>query len=164
MASESKSATAKVLDFTNVKDRGQWSSKHKPAGDYAFDITKVEEAVSAEKKNEMWVFTLQLVDDKSATYAYRCLFAENQLWKLRNLCVAAGLQVPKKKVKLDPNKLVGKRIGGQLEDDEYEGKMRSVVETVFPADELTESDVDTDDVSDETVDDEDLDEAEFDEL
>jgi len=163
MATESKNATAKVIDFTNVKDRGNWSTKHKPVGDYPLLVTKVEETESVEKKNPMWVFTLQLEEDKSATYPYRCLFAENQLWKLRNLCVAAGINVPKKKVKLDPNKLVGKRIGGQLEDDEYEGKMRSVVETVFPASEL--SDVDSDDVTDDDeVTDDDLDEAEIDEL
>lgn len=158
---DSTPAGARVLDFTNVKDRGGFNPKHKPAGDYLARIAKVEETVSNENKNPMWVFTVTLPDDATATYPYRTLFAENQLWKIRNLCVAAGIQVPKKKVKLDPNKLVGKDIGVSLEDDEYEGKLKSVVEAVFPPSEL-EADESTSDSG--TTDDEDLDEVEIDEL
>jgi hypothetical protein len=154
-------AKKKILDFTNVKDRGPFNPKHKPSGGYLGHIAKVEETTS-QAGNDQWVFTVTLPDDATAAYPYRCLFDEKQLWKIRNLCVAAGLTVPKKKVALDPNKLVGKDIGIQLEDDEYDGKLKSVIDAVFPASELDAADEaggDEDDVTEE-----DLDEVEVDEL
>lgn len=154
----SKPATGKILDFTNVKDRGEFNPKHKPAGDYLFKIEKVVETASS-AGNAMWVFTLTMPDDATAAYPYRCMLdLDNQLWKIRNLWVATGVEVPKKKVKLDPNKLVGKTIGGTLEDDEYEGKPKSTVEAVFPASELEGDDTDS------PAGDEDFDEVEIDEL
>jgi hypothetical protein len=162
MATESKPAVAKVLDFTNVKDRGEFNPKHKPAGDYLGVIAKVADQASAAGNNQ-WIFTITLPDDATAAYRYNCLYDnENQLWKIRNLCVAAGIQVPKKKVKLDPNKLVGKKIGISLEDDEYEGKLKSVIEAVFPESELEQDETTGSATAD--VDDEDLDEVEIDEL
>lgn len=159
----SKAAVAKVLDFTNVKDRGEFNPKHKPAGDYLAVIAKVVDQPSAAGNNQ-WLFTITLPDDATAAYRYNCMYDnENQLWKIRNLCVAAGIAVPKKKVKLDPNKLVGKKIGVSLEDDEYEGKLKSVVEAVFPESELEADDTAGSATSDEVSDD-DLDEVEIDEL
>src|SRR5690606_37303696 len=91
------------------------------------------------------------------SYPYYCKLQENQLWKLRNLLIAAGLSVPKKKLKLDPNRVVGKTIGVTMEDDEYDGKLKSVIAAVFPAAELVEGNI----VDDEPEDDEaDVDEDE----
>jgi hypothetical protein len=36
------------------------------------------------------------------------------------------------------NKLIGREVGMSLDDDEYEGKMRSTIVGVFPADDLPE--------------------------
>jgi len=128
-------ATAQILDFTNVKDRGQYNPKHKPAGDYKARVVKVEQTDS-QAGNAMWVFAIQLEDDASAVYPHRCVLNENNIWKVRNLLVAAGMTVPKKRVKVDPSKVVGKTIGITLEDDEYEGKLKSVVQATFPASDL----------------------------
>lgn len=129
-------ATAQILDFTNVKDRGAYNPKHKPAGDYAARVVKVEQTTS-QAGNEMWVFAVQLDDDASAVYPHRCVLNEANIWKVRNLLVAAGLNVPKKRVKVDPSKVIGKPIGITLEDDEYEGKLKSVVQATFPASDLS---------------------------
>lgn len=160
-------ATKRAVDMTNVKDQGNFNTKHKAEGDYRATITKVEDADS-KQGNPQWIFTVELVNDRRATYPYYCGFDEKQLWKIRNLCIAAGMAVPKKRVMIDPNKLVGKEIGISLEDDEYEGKMRSRIAATFPASEVTEEtrpkSKSTPAASDETDDDEDLDEMDLEEV
>ena len=162
------SKDAKVLDFSNVKDGPAVKPKRLPEGDYLFTITSYSATITqTEAKNEMWTFVLTPNAHKNASYAYRCILTEKALWKLRNLLIACGLSVPKKSVRVDPAKLVGKQCGGTLEDDEYEGKERSEVTAVFPADELDDDapegtgDEPTDD---EDVSDEDLDELEVDDI
>lgn len=129
-------AKAKALDFTNVKDGGQFNAKHQPPGDYKAKISKVADAKSKGDGEAMWLFTITV---GTGTYPYYCKLQENQLWKIRNIFVAAGLNIPKKRVNVDPNKIVGKTIGVTLEDDEYEGKMKSVISATFPPSELEEN-------------------------
>jgi hypothetical protein len=145
------------LDFTNVKEGGNFSKKHMPTGDYLAKVTKVEDAMPKDKddKTPMWLFTLQLVKTPSATYPYYCKLQENQLWKVRNLLVAAGLNVPKKKVGVDPNRLVGKLVAVSLDDTEYNDKEQSEIGAIFSPKELDgEVDVDEPDDVDEDEDDE----------
>lgn len=130
-------AKKRALDFTNVKDQGQFNPVHVTEGEYLLKITNVEDAVS-KAGNDQWVFTCEMLDRKTAVYPYRCTLNTDALWKIRNLFTACGIQVPKKKLNVDPNKLVGKTFGAVMEDDEYEGKMKSVIQGVFPASDMTE--------------------------
>jgi len=132
-----EAASKKVLDFTNVKDGGAYQTPRVPAGDYKAKILNVADGES-KAGNDQWVFGIQL-EGKRAVYPYYCQLSEKSLWKIRNLLIAAGLAVPKKRVGVDPNKVVGKTIGVSMEDDEYEGKAKSVIVAVFPADEVTDS-------------------------
>lgn len=125
-------AQKRVLDFTNVKEAGAFNPKHKPAGEYLATITDVSEEKSS-KGNEMWTFTVVLKKDPLAKYPHRCTLNIESLWKVRNLLVATGKQVPKKKLNVDPKIVVGKDIGVVLSDEEYEGKMKSIIDGVFPA-------------------------------
>lgn len=164
--------SAKVIDFTNVKDSaGSFNKKRVPMGDYLAQVTKVEDAKAKSDDTFQYLFTIKLSKYSQYAYPYYCKLTENQLWKLRNLLIAAGINVPKKRVKLDPSKVVGKFIGVTMEDDEYEGKMQSNIAAIFPASELGEADngpaddepEDADeDAEEETEDsaDEELDEAE----
>lgn len=127
-------ASVEILDFTNVKERS-FSPKRMPAGDYVGVIVAVDDHVK-EGKDKQWVFTIKLKSNSSAVYPYYCQLTETTLWKIRNLFIAAGKQVPKKKAKVDPNKIVGAEIGLTLEDDEYEGKEKSSIAATFPADEV----------------------------
>lgn len=138
-----------TLDFTNTKESSGINPKHMPRGDYLLKIVNVDETMKDDVP--MWRFDLQMADIRNAVYPYYCKLQENQLWKVRNLLLAAGINVPKKKVGVDPNKLVGKEVGATLEDDEYEGKMKSVIDAVFPASELEESNVEPDDDEDDEV-------------
>ncbi len=138
-----KKASVKVADFSGVKDRGNFNPKHVAEGDYAAKIVKVEDAESKKSGNFQYIFTIKLQKFSQNSYPYYCQLTENQLWKLRNLAVAAGLNVPKKRMKFDPNKVVNKSIGVTMEDDEYtndNGKttIKSVIASVFPMAELAD--------------------------
>lgn len=170
------------MDFTNVSDGGAFQPRRVPAGDYKAKITAVEDHTSkGSNVADNWVFTIVLSSRSRNTYPYYCGFDDKQAWKVRGLCMAAGLQVPKKRVKVDPNKLVNKVIGVAMEDDEYDGKIKSVIVGVFPASELTEdypgsskgssskgsastSDDDADDTSDDDVSDGDADDLDLEEI
>lgn len=141
------------VDFSSVKDRGNFNPKHVAEGDYAATITKVEDAESKKDGVAQYVFTFKLDKFSQASYPYYCKIQENQLWKLRNIAIAAGLNVPKKRMAFDPNKLVGKKVGVTLIDDEYEGKMKSSIDAVFPLAELaTGADSPADDDGDDGFD------------
>lgn len=128
-------ATKKILDFTNVKDGADYNPVHQPEGEYLLEIVGVDETPS-KGGNDMWTFKCKDVNKPRATYPHRCTLNVEALWKIRNLFVACGVNVPKKKVNVDPNKLIGKQFGAMLADDEYEGKMKSVIEGVFPASDM----------------------------
>lgn len=136
-----------TLDFSQVKDGGNFSPRHKPEGEYLGTITSFEDTKS-KSGNAMWVFGIQLKTDRRAKYPVYCVLNPDNLWKLRQVLMAVGIRVPKKKLSVDGNRLVGKDIGICLEDDEYEGKMKSVIQSFFPASEF-EGDPDAGDDSDD---------------
>ena len=84
-------------------------------------IRKGVEDAKAKDGVHQYLFSIQIVDKPSSVFPYYCKLQENQLWKLRNLFIAAGKTVPKKKVKVDPNQIVGKLIGVTIEDDVFLG-------------------------------------------
>lgn len=161
-ASEEKKAAVpakkRVLDFTNVKERGLYNPVQQEEGDYRATITTCMEQDSS-KGDAMWVFGLKLDGSKTAVYPYYCVLNEEQLWKVRNLIEATGKKVPKKRLAFEPQSIVGKDVGISLQDDEYDGKMKSVIQNIFPASELDDDsapadDTDDDDIEDEEVEDE----------
>lgn len=153
---EDKKPKAKVLDFSKVKDRGRYNPKHVSEGPYKAKVAGVVETEAKTDEEDMWVFEIHLQGVKrSGSYPYYCKLQANQMWKVRNLFTAAGLKVPKKKVKVDPTKLVDRLIGVEMEDDEYEGRLKSVISDVFPLSELDDRDL-----PDASDDDEEVDESE----
>lgn len=131
--------STRAVDFSNVKDGGSFNRNRIPAGDYLATITKVDDA-EAKDGTFQFLFSIKVDKHPSRVLPYYCKLQENQLWKLRNLLIAAGLTVPKKKMKVDPNRVVGKKIGITVEDDEYEGKEQSTIAAVFPQAELADYD------------------------
>ena len=135
-AAAAKKAQKKIIDFSNVKERGNFNPKNIEPGDYVAEITKVEET-EAKDGEDMWVFSVVLDEVARATYPYYCKLVDNQYWKVKALFQAAGVNVGQRKVAVDPNKLVGKKIGVAMEDDEYEGRLKSIIAEVFPPEEVT---------------------------
>lgn len=142
---ELRKAKKRTLDFTNVKDRGPFNPKHKEDGEYTGKITAVYETESKVKDDgsggdDMWVFAFQLDDDRTATYPYYCVMTENQLWKIRNLIESVGLKGPHSRATVDPNKLLNKPVGVMLITDEYEGKMKSVIDSFLAVNGVSSAD------------------------
>lgn len=151
------------LDFTNVKEQSQFNKSRIPAGDYLAYVSKVEDAEVKASGEFQWLFTVKL-RNKHATssFPYYCQTSEKTLWKVRNLLVAAGINVPKKKFSVDPSKVLNRTIAVTIQDTEYENKPQSEIGSVFPAAELngpgedasTTTDDDDDDDATEQVDEE----------
>lgn len=132
-------AKTQAFDFTGVEDRAAGARpRRKPEGDYYAHIKSVEDFESKEG-NAGWLFLITTDGDSRASYPYYVMFDPKQAWKPRGLCVAAGMKVPQSKVKLDPNKLVGKAIGIALVDDEYEGRPKSTIDAILPLDDLEDA-------------------------
>lgn len=128
-------ATARAVDLTNVTEGGNFRPRRKPEGDYAARFVKAEDHTK-EGKTPGWVMTVQIDGDARSTYPVYLNPDPKQVWKVMQACRAAGLNVRNARVKFDPNKLVGKRIGVYLEDDEYEGRPKSVIGDMFPVSEV----------------------------
>lgn len=161
-------ASVKTVDMTNVKERSPFNRNRIKAGDYLATITKVEDGKTKKTEEFQYVFTIQIDKKPSSKFPYYCQLSENTLWKLRNLLIAAGISVPKSRTKVDPNKVVGRKIGVTIEDaDDYNDREQSEITGVFPASELTDAVVDdsdddddeTEDDSDDSLDDDSLDDA-----
>lgn len=134
-------ATKMTVDFTNVKERSEFNKKRQPEGDYKGKIVKVED-VKAKDDTPQWLFTIEA---GKGVYPYYCKHQENQFWKIRNLLIAAGKNVPKKRINVDPNSIVGREIGVTLEDAEYDGRPQSDIAAVLPLSELDADDLDDED-------------------
>ena len=125
--------SAQALDFSNVKERGPINPIHQAEGDYRASIKSVQDITMGDTKRPAWMFIITV---GKGNYPYRCGFNENELWKIRNLFVACGIAVPKKRLKVDPTKVVGRPLGVSLEDHEYDGRMSSQIGSTFPVSEL----------------------------
>lgn len=120
------------IDFSAVK-APSFSTAHQEPGVYNAEITGVELTKTKKDGTDMLVFAIECGPGR---YPYYCKIVPNQLWKLRELIEAAGTKVPNKVVQIDPAKYVGTRINVELEDDSYQGKLRSRVARVAPFSEL----------------------------
>jgi hypothetical protein len=122
-------AKARKLDFTKVKDRGQFNPKHMPEGDYRAVVVDVHDAKANDTNRPMWVYTIRAA---GGTYPYRVMLSgDNVLWKVKLLFEACGFKIPKRLIDTDPNKVVNKKLGVSLIDHEYQGKLSSEIAQVF---------------------------------
>lgn len=148
------------VDFSDVKESSGINPKQQDEGDYLAKIIKVEmtktKAKDGKAPEPMALILFQDANMRSAVYPYYCTFGDNMLWKIRNTFIAAGVPVPKSKGKIDLGKLINKEVGITLEDDEYDGKMKSVISAVFHKDELEPTEAEEDDFEEEEDDEEEV--------
>lgn len=136
-------ATKRRADFTNVKEGGVFKPRRKPEGDYEAKCVAVDDhTFKSDATKEGWVFTFKVAGDERSTYPVYASTDEREVWKVRKMFMAAGIPVPKKAVLVDPNKLVGKSMGVTLEDDEFEGRLKSVIADWMPLDDLADAEDD----------------------
>jgi hypothetical protein len=145
-----------VIDFTNVKDR-DFNIKHLPPGDYPAKITKVIDH-QAKSGNDNWLysFTITTGPGKGAVYPYYAGLDTEQAWKIRNIYAACGVTIPKKKVRLKREQVLNRTCAVTLDDDEYEGKLKSVIAAVIPLSDIGKGD---EDVAEADEDDEEVEET-----
>lgn len=144
------------LDFSKTEERSGWNTKHITEGLHKMKVESVQET-EAQDGTAMLVYALVPADPKLKTrrFPYYCKLQQNQLWKLRDLLVASGISVPKKAQMIDPNGPVGKFIAAEVEDDTYQGNLRSTVNGTYGLDILDEdSDSSAPDADEEEYDDE----------
>lgn len=147
-----------TLDFSKVEERSGWNSKEMPEGLHEFKIELVD-LKDAGDGTTMWTYGLRPTNPKYKTrlFPYYCKHQQNQLFKLRDIFVAAGLSVPKKKQALDPEAPVGKIIAAELTDATGNYAGRSEVDGVYTTD-ILDGDEGASDVDDEEYEDEEYDE------
>lgn len=114
------------IDFSDTK-APSFIPTHQAPGAYNAEIASVELTKTKSDNTDMLVFAIKA---GSGRYPYYCKIVPNQLWKLRELIEAAGTKVPNKVVQIDPSKYLGAKINVELEDDTYNGKLRSRVARV----------------------------------
>ncbi|QJD50074.1 hypothetical protein SEA_ZADA_36 [Microbacterium phage Zada] len=113
------------LDFSKVEERSGWNTKHMPEGLHEFKIVAVDDK-EANDGTDMLTYALVPVDARYKTrrFPYYCKLQPNQLFKIRDLFVAAGIAVPKKALNIDPDRPIGQHVAAEVVDatGQYEGR------------------------------------------
>ncbi|AUV60747.1 hypothetical protein SEA_TROJE_41 [Gordonia phage Troje] len=146
--SKAKPLVAKI-DFSNVSEASGIRPKQLPAGEYAAVIKDVKAENSKKTGTPQWKFLISPKAHPGAVYPYYCQLTAEMAWKIRQVLVAVGVTAPKSVKTIDASKLVGKSLGIILEDDEYEGKLKSVIDSLIPLSEVDEGDTPAADDEDE---------------
>lgn len=147
-----------TLDFSKVEERAGWKTDHVEEGLHEFKIELVD-LKDAGDGTAMWTYGLRPTNPKYKTrlFPYYCKHQPNQLFKIRDLFIAAGLTVPKKRQALDPEAPVGKIIAAEVVDSrnaQYAG--RSEIDGVYDRSLIDDDDQVAGD--EEEVDEDDIDE------
>lgn len=145
-----------TVDFSQVEDRREGGkAAHVPEGDYLLKVAGIE--LKSKKDDETskylsWRFTIAAPEKyKNAGSIYHSTSLKPEsLWSLRNLLEDLGLTVPKKSVGLPLAEIAksGKIVGATLEDDEYQGKVKSKIAATFKK-EVYDAQPTTEDATDE---------------
>ena len=123
-----------TIDFSKAEERSSWNTRKMPIGLYRMRIASVQQT-EAKDGTPMIVYGLQPTSQQFRTrlLPFYCKLQPNQLWKLRDILVAAGQKVPQRAIKLDPEAIVGAVISAEVEDDLYNGVERSTLTGVYSA-------------------------------
>lgn len=135
-----------TVDFSNVEERRGANAFHGPEGDYLLQIKGVE--LKSKKDDESskyltWRFEPYAPEQfkgRGSVYHNTSLKPES-LWALRNLLEDMGIPVPKKAVGLPIAEIAksGRIIGATLEDNEWNGKVKSQIAATFKKDQYDAS-------------------------
>src|SRR5690606_4112199 len=114
------------IDFSQVED-----SKSVAPGRH---IARVKEVTQGEGQSYPYLrWNLQIVEGRSKGLHinYYTSLSTRALFRLRELLVALGVNVPKSAVSIDPSKLVGRTLGIEVEIENKAGEEYSEVKKVF---------------------------------
>lgn len=152
-----------VIPFSKEEEGGGGRVRI-PEGDYKVKIVKIKTDTS-EKGNAMLIWDFEIAKgQKGAGKTLRdyTTLTPKSLWKVRSILEAAGLDVPKRDIKINKKKLIGEEVGVTVYDDEYENKISSKIGDYIDLETLAGADEDDDEDEEEDEDEEDTDEEEDD--
>ena len=135
-----------------------------PDGDYLFKILDASFRENEETGSRGINIRASIVKptkyNGKVQYGY-CSLKKEALLNFRNLINAAlGRNVAGKTLDIDLDRFRDKVVGGVVEQEEYQNKLRSRISTWFPKDEFEESDDDEDDEDEEEEEEDEEDEEE----
>lgn len=133
------------LDFSKVEERSGYNSRQMPEGLYEAKVVALEQK-EAPDGTAMLVYALSPTSSKYATrnFPHYCKLQQNQLWKLRDLFVAAGETIPKKATQIDPEKIIGAKVAIEVGDGTGQYSDRSEIVSIYPLSTLEGLDDDAD--------------------
>jgi hypothetical protein len=173
----SSKSTIERIDFRGVPKEIRKRGARIPEGDYLVKIVDVERKKGDKSGLPYYNWKFQVVEDAQGKTKhagvplyYVTSLKPEALFNLRNLIHAAteGKRNPAGRVSnFDRKSLIGKQIGVTVEDDEFDGKIRSRAVDVMPKSQLEaeeeEEEEDEEEEYDEEEDEEDEEEEEDDE-
>jgi hypothetical protein len=143
------------VDFSGVDKEIRSGSRaaHVPEGDYLAKPVSSELRKSEKSGSRYISWRFQILEPKKfkgKTLYDRTSLKPDALWNLRNLIHAAiGKNVAGKVLSLDPEVVYNKPLMITVEDDEYEGKLRSQIVDYQPKDKFEANGEEADDEEDE---------------
>lgn len=119
-----------VVDGLGDVDENPW---YIPKGEHAASVTLVEKGTSKEG-NPKTVFTFSITagEAKGKDIKIHLSHSEKALWKLKQVLKALGFDTTGKSLKFKTKECVGRKCVLVIEDNEFNGEMRSNVKTVKP--------------------------------
>lgn len=157
------------IDFSGVDKeiRSGGRAAHVPEGDYLAKPVKAELRKSEKSGSKYLSWRFQLIEPKKykgKTLYDRTSLKPDALWNLRNLIHAAiGKNIAGKVLNFDPEVIYGKPLMITVEDDEYEGKIRSQIVDYQPKKKYEEADEDEDEEDEDDEEEEEEEEEDDDE-
>lgn len=117
--------SVEILDLTNYRDR---NGARVPEGNYLVQVEEIEVGKSSNKGTPQWTVYLRIVggEQDGLTLIDRLYLTENAMFRVVGMLNGLGVKTSKKRMKIDTNKLVGRKARVDVADGEpYNGTIRS---------------------------------------
>lgn len=111
-----------------------------PAGQYAVAFINAEETTS-QAGNPMIVAEVEILrgEYKSRSLRDYLVFTDAAKWKIAQVLVAIGREIPQEEFELTPADLIGRTCGVETVEEEYNGKPQAKIDRYYPLDEPVEA-------------------------
>jgi hypothetical protein len=141
------------IDFEGVEERRGGASAHVPPGDYIVKVADYEIRTKKDDNSRRYIsWALDIVapsEFKGKRVYFITSLVKESLWNLRNFLEDMGVKVPARAVDVPLAKLKGRELGITVDDDEYEGKIKSKVVSTFNKSDWSEAETSTEDGAEE---------------
>jgi len=128
-----------TVDFTGVDTGSKFVRV--PASDYGLKLTAIKEKKGEESGKPYLMATFEITAGNKRglkkSLGHNFSLQKQSVWNFRNFIEACGKPTPAKALKIDLDKLIGLECAGTVMDDQpYEGKIKSIISAFFPLDDL----------------------------